>query len=477
MDTNSQIPLPKVLEPGYIPKLVENLLYIGVLYALFYFTRYNMAAGMPKIMEHFGWAKGQMGFFETALPIIYGISVIINGPITDRIGGKKAFLWGAAGVVLANLIMGACTFLVAHPAVIEKIGSGLHKNIIVTTPAVFYHGFTSGLMLVIMLCVWTFNGFCQSFGAIAIVKINFAWVPKERRGLFSGVFGVLIRLGLILAFSGIPLIAKSKLVHLVFWVPAICVAVMAVIMGLLAKNTPQERGLKPLSHMLGQGQPDRLLQIFREFMKRLMASKTLWLFLLASAMIGFVRRGTIDTWFRTYFEEVYTGQEAAYQLAAWGIGILGIIGGFVMGWLSDGVFKKMRSPVMFIGFIGMTVFLILSGLSDPLDLGAYSAAILLCCLSFFVNGAHGILGGAVSMDLGGAKHAGSMTGMLDGAQYILASWFTGAVLGAILDHWGWEVWRWVLVPFPIFGAWLMWKRWGAENQERIKREEQAQQQA
>lgn len=460
------------LESGYISALMQNLLYVGIFYAVFYFSRYNMSAAMPQVRELFGWTKGQMGFFDTALPIIYGLSVIINGPLTDRIGGKKAFLWGAAGVVLANIIMGICTLVVAQPAVLGNVGK--ITQAVVVTPAVF-HYLSSGWMLVIMIAIWIFNGYCQSFGAIAIVKINYNWVPQERRGLFSGVFGVLIRLGLIFAFVGIPLIAANMPVRFVFWIPALCVACMGFFVWLLVKDTPAERGFAPLPHTKAYEQPGSLRQILREFMQKLKESKTLWMLFIGSAMIGFVRRGTIDTWFRQYFSEMYHGEDTAYNLCAWGIAILGIIGGFAMGIMSDKYFKKMRSPVIFIGFIGMAIMLPIAGLSDRLNLGPFAAAILLAVLSFFVNGAHGLMGGAVTMDIGKGKHTGTMTGMIDGAQYVLASWFTGAVLGMILDKWGWTPWHWILIPFPIFGAILMWLRWGPENDERIKREEEERQ--
>ena len=41
----------------------------------------------------------------------------------------------------------------------------------------------------------------QSYGAVAIVKVNSSWFHVRERGIFGGIFGVLISLGLYFAFD------------------------------------------------------------------------------------------------------------------------------------------------------------------------------------------------------------------------------------------------------------------------------------
>src|SRR5579859_134173 len=84
----------------------RNWIVLGLLYALFYATRYNLSAISGQLASHFGWTNTQYGVFETMMPFVYGLSVLLNGPLADRIGGKKAFLFGAAGVVVMNLLFG-----------------------------------------------------------------------------------------------------------------------------------------------------------------------------------------------------------------------------------------------------------------------------------------------------------------------------------------------------------------------------------
>jgi len=149
-----------------------------------------------------------------------------------------------------------------------------------------------------------------------------------------------------------------------------------------------------------------------------------------------------------------------YQTAAWGIALLGIAGGFAFGMTSDRVFKGRRAPVIFFGFVGMTVVLGLFGLIDRIGVGPWAAALCLPLLSIFVNGAHAMIGGAASMDFGGRKAAATAAGLFDGMQY-LASSLVGIGMGFTLDTCGWKAWQFVPIPFAVAGALLMTRIWNA----------------
>ena len=86
------------------------------------------------------------------------------------------------------------------------------------------------------------------------------------------------------------------------------------------------------------------------------------------------------------------------------------------------------------------------------------AACCLVVLSFCVNGAHGMIGGAASMDFGGRKAAATAAGLFDGMQY-LAGAFVGLGVGYITTTWGWGPWHWAPIPFALVGALLMLRIW------------------
>jgi len=158
-----------------------NWLAVGLLYAFFYTTRYNWTVVSPKIANVLGWGNTQLGVFETMMPIVYAFSVILNGPIADRIGGKKAFLIGAVGVVVMNVLFGMASLAVVTPAVWEGVKASKH----LVTPAVLKPGIAPGALLAFMATAWGINGYFQAFGALSIVKINAHWFHVRERGTFS----------------------------------------------------------------------------------------------------------------------------------------------------------------------------------------------------------------------------------------------------------------------------------------------------
>src|SRR5512142_2795963 len=105
-------PQRPVLSPEFKRRRVINWMSLGILYAFFYTTRYNYTAAAPALANILGWKNTDLGVFETVMPLVYGLSVVFNGPLADRIGGKKAFLFGAIGVVVMNVLFGLASLAV-----------------------------------------------------------------------------------------------------------------------------------------------------------------------------------------------------------------------------------------------------------------------------------------------------------------------------------------------------------------------------
>jgi OPA family glycerol-3-phosphate transporter-like MFS transporter len=94
-----------------------------------------------------------------------------------------------------------------------------------------------------------------------------------------------------------------------------------------------------------------------------------------------------------------------------------------------------------------------------MQFGAIGAMICLVCLSFFVNGAHGMVGGAASMDFGGRRGVATAAGLFDGMQY-LAGAVTGVTVGWITSQPdGWQWWKLWPLPAAIVGAVVMATLW------------------
>ncbi|MBN1335028.1 MAG: MFS transporter [Deltaproteobacteria bacterium] len=447
-------PPPLVRDPAYRRRRFQNWMIVGLLYAFFYMTRYNFNANAPTLMDVFGWTKVDLAILDTAMPFLYGLSVLLNAAIADRVGGRRAFLIGAAGVVVANVVFGAFHWVVLEPPVFT--GEGTARTLV--TPAVLAGGLTPRQLAYIMSVVWAVNAYFQSFGALSIVKINAQWFHLSERGTFGAIFGVLIRLGLIFAFSGTPILAEGLGWYWAWWLPALLVAVFFVLTLLFVKERPEDAGFATLDTGDAQiGAPEERVSVL-DVAKKVFTSRVMWTIALASVMLGFVRRSVIDSWWPVYFKEILgvSSTEAVFQTTAWGIALMGIAGGFVLGPLSDRVFQSRRAPVVVIGFVGMALCLVLFRV---LGNGAWQAVLALCLLSFFINGAHGVIGGAASMDFGGKRGAATAAGLFDGMQYLVAAPFTGLLVGWITETWGWQVWKLWPLPFALVGTVLMATLW------------------
>jgi OPA family glycerol-3-phosphate transporter-like MFS transporter len=427
---------------------VQNWVLVGLLYSFFYMSRYNFSAIVPDLMAFFGWSKGEhISIFETILPTAYGLSVAFNGPLADRVGGRRAFLFGAAGVVVMNTLFGLFSLVVAHPA---------HGG----EPAQLLYGFTPTSLAWTMAIVWAVNGYFQSFGALSIVKINAHWFESKDRGRFAAIFGVLIRFGLILAFSGCPLIAGHFGWQYAFFVPAIFVAILFVLVFLFVVDKPEDAGFPAVGPPEGAS-GDKVN--VAEILKKVATNPVMWTIAVGSMMIGITRRSLIDAWWPTYMKEVHhvAKEDVAYQVTAWALAIGGIAGGFLFGWLSDRVFQTRRAPVVVFGFIGVVLVLMAFAGLDAIGAGPWGACASIVALSFCINGAHGMIGGAASMDFGGKRAAGTAAGLFDGIQYLAAAPIAGRVVPYIAEHMGWQMWKLLTIPWAVAGALIMLRIWNA----------------
>src|SRR3974390_2398632 len=87
-----------------------NWLPLGMTYAFLYMARYNLtvsktALGSMMSNKDFGWIFG-IG------TVTYGVSFLVNGPLVDKIGGKRGIMIAAVGASLANIVLGVLTYLV-----------------------------------------------------------------------------------------------------------------------------------------------------------------------------------------------------------------------------------------------------------------------------------------------------------------------------------------------------------------------------
>jgi len=412
--------------PGFRARRGLNWTFVGLLYTSFYTCRYNFAIANKSISDEFGFTKGQMGTIITTALFAYACGQIINGLLTDRIGGKRAMLIGAAGTVIMNILFGFASF--------------------------------AG-MLSLFLLIRGLDGYLQSFGAPGMVKINAAWFAKTERGRFAGIFGFMINAGRFLINTfGPALLAGFVFLGLwhvpplhwrwLFWIPAGIAVVAAVTMAFIAKETPQQAGFPPVDeeHIRGDETHASIATVF----KAIASNPVIWVVALAYGCTGAVRQG-IDQWFFRFMQEVhhFDLHDVRFKYLGVLIPFVASAGSLISGYVSDLVFNGRRAPVA-AGLYFLEAGIILAAAQFT---SANTAVFFLILISFTANATHSLLGTAAAMDIGGARMAGFASGLIDSFQYFGGS-LAGLLLGHLLDR-SWGYYFYFMVPFGIIGGFLM----------------------
>src|SRR6266478_2526269 len=416
--------------PGFRARRGLNWGFLGLLYTSYYMCRYNFSIANKSISTEFGFNRAQMGYIITTALFAYACGQIINGLVTDHIGGKRAMLIGAAGTIVMNIIFGAASF--------------------------------AG-MLGLFIAIRGVDGYLQAFGAPGMVKINAAWFSHRERGRFSGIFGFMINLGRFGIFNlGPALLAGFTVFGLVtipalhwrwlFWAPSIICAVAAVAMALTVQETPEQAGFHGvIPDDSGPGSADPRAQL-RQVIHTIATNPVVWVTACAYACTGAVRQA-VDQWFPRYMQELYQVdlKSAQFKLLAFLIPFVASAGSLTAGYVSDGFFKGRRAPVAAVLYFLETTVILLAAQFHS----ANAAILFFVLISFTANSTHSILGSAAPMDIGGRRMAGFALGVIDSFQYFGAG-IALPLMGRLLDsRYGWSAWFPTMAGFGFIGGCAM----------------------
>src|SRR5580704_6465926 len=82
---------------------------LGMSYAFLYMARYNLnvlSGALNNVVTNKDFGR-IVGYATT----VYAVSLVLNGPLVDKFGGKKGILVSTIGAALANIGMGVITYL------------------------------------------------------------------------------------------------------------------------------------------------------------------------------------------------------------------------------------------------------------------------------------------------------------------------------------------------------------------------------
>jgi OPA family glycerol-3-phosphate transporter-like MFS transporter len=424
-------------------------------YAFLYMGRYNLNVcknALGSVMS-----KEDFGLIFAAGTVTYALSFLVNGPLVDKIGGKKGIIIAAVGSSLANIVLGVLTYLV--------VTSQLKLNLVFAFSVIY-----------------ALNMYFQSYGAVSIIKVKAYWFHVRERGVFGAIFGTLISFGVYFAFDwgqaivdmskAHPVGESSALQQLiqrlfasktasvdatwsVFFIPAAILIVWAMLDAWLIKDTPEECSFPHFdTHDASSGEMHIELTTM-DLLKKVFTSRLMLMIAAVEFTSGVMRNG-IYQWYPVFAHEVKQPR-GEFLLDHWGLllCIFGIIGGFAGGLISDKQFRSRRGPpaailcgVMFVLATVMAAFMF----SSPIIVG--SAAVL---ISMAVIGVHSLMSGTAAADFGGRKATATCSGLVDGFVY-LGSGLQSVSIGYLSGY----SWRWFpifLIPFALAGCIVAIRMW------------------
>ncbi|PZR17476.1 MAG: MFS transporter [Archangium gephyra] len=412
---------------------------LGMVYAFLYFGRYNVNA----LTSALGSNNKEFGIIFAVGTIIYGVSFLINGPLTDKLGGRTTILISALGAALSNLAMAAVVY--------AERGAGL--------------SLPGGLMPWLAV-LYALDMYFQSFGAVSIVKVNAAWFHVRERGVQGGVFGILISLGVYFGYDWSEAIAKGLPTQpwMIALIPAVVLLAAFAAAFALVRDNPSDTGHPDFEVGDDSSAIDEKANVVQVFVKML-TNPVILVIVGIEFCTGFLRNGVMS-WYPKFSKAVEW--QGDFVSKNWGLllCVFGIIGGMFAGLISDKVFHSRRGPVASVLYGGITA----GAIAMYFGLTYHWVGWVLIFMALNYVGVHGMLSGTASADFGGKKNAGVAVGIIDGFVY-LGTGLQSLIVSRVLPEGdaakipaNWINWPTAMVPVAVVGLLLCTRVWNARPQ-------------
>ncbi len=446
--------------PWFLSRRFINWFPLGMTYSFLYMGRYNLTVAK----NAFGSLMNNedFGLIFAAGTGVYAFSFLVNGPLVDRIGGKKGIIIAAVGAAAANVVLGLITWLVLT----GRTAIPLFWPFVVT---------------------YALNMYFQSYGAVSIIKVKANWFHVRERGVFGAIFGTLISFGVYFAFDWGQAIVDMTMVKAqafpnglsrllrdwfvspgatvdatwaVFFIPAIILVGWAVLDFWLIKETPELAGFPYLdTHDASSGHMHETYTTM-DLLKKVFLSPLMLMLGGVELTAGVLRNGIMQ-WYPIFGKQVpQIGAE--WFRDNWGLLLcmFGIVGGFAAGLISDKFFQSRRGPpaAIFCTFMLMMAAVMAMNLFSLPVLVAISALLIVAA----VTGVHSLMSGTAAADFGGRKATATCSGIVDGCVYLgssVQSVCVGFLTGTSWTGHNWQWWPVFLMPFALAGGIVAWRLW------------------
>jgi OPA family glycerol-3-phosphate transporter-like MFS transporter len=435
---------------------------LGMTYAFLYMGRYNLVVSKNALGPLMSIKDFSIIFAVGTWT--YALSFLLNGPLVDKIGGKKGIIIAAIGSSIANIVLGLLTYLVAM--------GQLKMNMVVAFSAIY-----------------ALNMYFQSYGAVSIIKVKAYWFHVRERGVFGAIFGTLISFGVYFAYDWGAAIVRMTSVKTqagggwvqrslqsifavqsqsvdatwaVFFIPAAILLIWALLDAFIIKDTPEEANFPHFdTHDASSGQMHVKLST-RQLLLKVFTSPLMLLIAVVEMTSGIFRNGIMQ-WYTIFAKapKMGTNPAAAFFVEHWGLllCLFGIVGGFAGGLISDKLFQSRRGPPagLLCGFVLVMATLMAVFLYSNQWIVGFAGLFIV----FAAIGITSLMSGTAATDFGGRKATATSSGIVDGFAYLgtgLQSLCIGHLVHPKPDQ-SWYWWPIFLMPFAIIGGVIAVRIW------------------
>ncbi len=379
-------------------------------YVGYYLCRKNLSAAIPLISSEFGYTNSELGLIALYGEISYAIGKFINGPLGDKVGGKKIFLLGMIGAIIANLL------------------------------------FSIGSHLVYFIIIWCVCRYFLSMGWGGLTKMIGHWYEPERNGTIMGFISLNFQFGgVVSTLFAAFIVSMGASWREVFIYPPIVLGLIFIWSYLCSKDSPRDvvpdtnfghssSGKKAFvsESLEKEGHKGQPIEIIKDLLKL-----SLYRQLLLYSFLTTFLRSIFFFWTPKLLVDIGMGTTNAILKSAL-FPLLGCIGTIFLGWYTDNHAKNGdRAKMMWIMLSGLVISLLcISVLMGTKDFNKDIIVVLLGLCGFFLLGPYSMSSGCLTLDIAGPQAAGSSTGLIDGLGYLggaLAVWSAGI----LSDQLGW----------------------------------------
>lgn len=415
---------PDEVESRYYAMRMRALFGVFIGYVAYYLVRSNFTLSTPYLMKALELTKTDIGLLSSAMLITYGVSKGLMSSLADKCNPKYYMAFGLFLSCIVNFLM----------------------------------GFSTAYWMFLVLIVA--NGLFQGMGVGPSFITIANWFPRMQRGRTGAAWNISHNLGggLVapIAAGAFAVFGTEHWQMASYVVPAVLALLVVGIVLKFGLGTPYNEGMPPLEKILKDEEKSVLVSSISErppehmtarqiFVQYALKSKHVWYVSLFDACVYLVRFGVI-TWLPIYLLQVKGFTKGQMGLAFAVFEWAAIPATLMAGILTDKYLKGRRMPVaigcMLIILVAITFYW---SSNDLLVITAAAGAI-----GAFIYVPQ-FLASVVTMEVVPGFAVGSAVGLRGFMSYILGTTIGTALIGKLVDLYGWSAGFYILLAGAVLG--------------------------